>query len=207
MLKFNARWLFLIVMLIAIPATQVQAQPAGAPVFDESYIDFLYSPTRPAPAPSTPHATNKNADRGTRQRIAYQSAEPVGTILIDTTARRLYLIEAGGFAQTYKVGVGREGYGWRGTERISAKKHWPDWRPPADMLARRPDLPRYMAGGPENPLGARALYLGGTLYRIHGSNEPETVGEAASSGCFRMTNTDIIDLYERVNVGAKVRVF
>ncbi|PRD41784.1 L,D-transpeptidase [Phyllobacterium phragmitis] len=202
-----ARWFFTLATFLTVASAPLHAQPAGAPIFDEGYIDFLFSPTRPGPAPSTPHAGNENADRSTRQRIAYQSQEPVGTIVIDTVSRRLYLIEAGGFAQRYQVGVGREGYGWHGTERISAKRQWPDWRPPADMLARRPDLPRHMAGGPDNPLGARALYLGETLYRIHGSNEPETVGAAASSGCFRMTNTDVIDLYERVGVGARVRVF
>lgn len=185
------------------------AQSANRPAFDEGYIDFLFSPTRPgASSPSGPTAQHReNADHSTRQRIAYRSNEAAGTILIDTGARRLYLIEANGFAQSYQVGVGKEGYGWHGSERISAKREWPDWRPPADMLARRPDLPRHMVGGPDNPLGARALYLGDTLYRIHGSNEPETVGTAASSGCFRMTNTDVIDLYQRVGIGAKVRVF
>lgn len=193
-------------LLAAAPAF---AQSGTRPAFDEGYIDFLFSPTRPgASSPSGPTAHHReNADRSTRQRITYRSNEAAGTILIDTAARRLYLIEANGFAQSYQVGVGKEGYGWHGSERISAKREWPDWRPPADMLARRPDLPRHMVGGPDNPLGARALYLGDTLYRIHGSNEPETVGTAASSGCFRMTNTDVIDLYQRVGLGAKVRVF
>lgn len=193
------------VLLAAAPAF---AQSGSRPAFDEGYIDFLFSPTRPGAASSArPAERSENADRSTRQRIAYRSDEAAGTILIDTTTRRLYLIEPNGFAQSYQVGVGKEGYGWHGSERISAKREWPDWRPPADMLARRPDLPRHMAGGPDNPLGARALYLGDTLYRIHGSNEPETVGTAASSGCFRMTNTDVIDLYQRVGVGATVRVF
>ncbi len=193
-------------LLAAAPAF---AQSGTRPAFDEGYIDFLFSPTRPgASSPSGPTAHHReNADRSTRQRITYRSNEAAGTILIDTGARRLYLIESNGFAQSYQVGVGKEGYGWHGSERISAKREWPDWRPPADMLARRPDLPRHMVGGPDNPLGARALYLGDTLYRIHGSNEPETVGTAASSGCFRMTNTDVIDLYQRVGLGAKVRVF
>jgi lipoprotein-anchoring transpeptidase ErfK/SrfK len=177
------------------------------PAFDEGYIDFLFSPTHPDATPSRPADRTASADRSTRQRVAYRTNETAGTILIDTAARRLYLIEPGGFAQSYEVGVGKEGYGWYGSERVSAKREWPDWRPPADMLARRPDLPHHMAGGPDNPLGARALYLGETLYRIHGSNEPETVGTAASSGCFRMTNTDVIDLYDRVGLGAKVSVF
>jgi lipoprotein-anchoring transpeptidase ErfK/SrfK len=104
------------------------------------------------------------------------------------------------------IGVGRDGYGWAGALRVSAKREWPNWFPPAEMLARRPDLPRFMPGGLDNPLGARALYLGSTLYRIHGSNEPETIGQAVSSGCFRMTNDDVIDLYNRVSVGATVIV-
>jgi lipoprotein-anchoring transpeptidase ErfK/SrfK len=141
-----------------------------------------------------------------RRRVAYRGGEKPGTVLIDTKARTLTLVETGGEAIRYSVGVGREGYGWKGVERVSQKREWPDWRPPADMLARRPDLPVHMAGGPDNPLGARALYLGSTLYRIHGSNEPETVGGRVSSGCIRMTNDDVIDLYERVPVGAKVVV-
>jgi hypothetical protein len=141
-----------------------------------------------------------------RRRIAYTGVEKPGTVVIDTSARTLTLIEPDGRAIRYAVGVGREGYGWKGVETVSSKREWPDWRPPADMLARRPDLPVHMAGGPDNPLGARALYLGGTLYRIHGSNEPETVGSRVSSGCIRMTNDDVIDLYDRVPVGAKVVV-
>lgn len=205
---YSRRFLTLTACLL-LAAAPAFAQSGPRPAFDEGYIDFLFSPTRPgAPAPSGPTTHyRENADRSTRQRIPYRSNEAAGTILIDTAARRLYLIEANGFAQSYQVGVGKEGYGWHGNERISAKREWPDWRPPADMLARRPDLPRHMVGGPNNPLGARALYLGDTLYRIHGSNEPETVGTAASSGCFRMTNTDVIDLYQRVGIGAKVRVF
>ncbi|MEJ5023052.1 L,D-transpeptidase [Ochrobactrum vermis] len=197
--------MFLFAIVCALPAF---AQSSGAaPAFNDSYVDFLFSPTRPgAGFPPQPHRAEK-ADISTRQRISYPSDEAPGTILIDTTARRLYLIEADGTAQSYAVGVGREGFGWYGTERISAKREWPDWRPPASMRARRPDLPAHMAGGPDNPLGARALYLGQTLYRIHGSNEPETIGTAASSGCFRMTNSDVIDLYRRARIGGKVRVF
>ena len=129
-----------------------------------------------------------------------------GTIFIDTAERRLYLILGNGEALRYGIGVGRDGFRWSGTHRISAKKEWPSWTPPAQMRARRPDLPRYMAGGIENPLGARAIYLGSTLYRIHGSNEPETIGRAVSSGCFRMTNEDVTDLYNRVSVGTVVIV-
>jgi lipoprotein-anchoring transpeptidase ErfK/SrfK len=129
-----------------------------------------------------------------------------GTIVIDTSARRLYLVTAPGQALSYGIGVGRDGFRWSGTHYVSAKREWPDWTPPSQMLVRRPDLPRHMVGGIDNPLGARALYLGSTLYRIHGSNEPETIGQAVSSGCFRMTNDDVIDLYDRVPVGAKVVV-
>lgn len=129
-----------------------------------------------------------------------------GTIVINTAERRLYLVQGNGQALRYGIGVGRDGFRWGGIHRISAKKEWPSWTPPREMLARRPDLPRHMQGGIENPLGARAMYLGSTLYRIHGSNEPETIGQAVSSGCFRMTNDDVTDLYSRVSVGALVVV-
>lgn len=129
-----------------------------------------------------------------------------GSILVDTRERRLYLMLGNGQALRYGIGVGRDGFRWAGTHRVTAKKEWPSWTPPAQMLRRRPDLPRFMKGGEDNPLGARALYLGSTLYRIHGSNEPETIGQAVSSGCFRMTNADVIDLYNRVSVGATVVV-
>ncbi|MFK8253766.1 L,D-transpeptidase [Ancylobacter terrae] len=138
--------------------------------------------------------------------VDYPTAEAPGTIVIDTGQRFLYLVQGDGKALRYGVGVGREGFEWSGVEKISRKAEWPDWRPPAEMLARRPDLPRHMPGGPDNPLGARALYLGGTLYRIHGSNEPQTIGMAVSSGCIRMRNDDVIDLYDRVGVGTTVRV-
>jgi lipoprotein-anchoring transpeptidase ErfK/SrfK len=129
-----------------------------------------------------------------------------GTIIVNTTERRLYLIQDNGTALKYGIGVGRVGFTWAGTTSVVAKKEWPDWTPPSQMLRRRPDLPRFMKGGPENPLGARAMYLGSSLYRIHGSNEPETIGQAVSSGCFRLMNDDVIDLYSRVKVGAKVIV-
>ncbi len=141
-----------------------------------------------------------------RERVAAPVAQPRGSIFISTSERRLYLILGNGEALRYGIGVGRDGFRWTGTHHISAKKEWPGWTPPAQMRARRPDLPRYLAGGIENPLGARAMYLGSTLYRIHGSNEPETIGHAVSSGCFRMTNEDVTDLYSRVSVGAMVVV-
>jgi lipoprotein-anchoring transpeptidase ErfK/SrfK len=141
-----------------------------------------------------------------RQSVSYQSNYAPGSIIVDTRERRLYLITGPGEALRYGIGVGRDGFRWGGVHRITAKKEWPSWTPPSQMLARRPDLPRHMKGGPENPLGARAMYLGSTLYRIHGSNEPETIGQAVSSGCFRMVNDDVIDLYNRVSVGATVYV-
>jgi lipoprotein-anchoring transpeptidase ErfK/SrfK len=129
-----------------------------------------------------------------------------GTIVVSTKERRLYYVLGHSRAIEYGVGVGRQGFTWSGTKTVSRKREWPDWRPPPQMLRRRPDLPRHMAGGMENPLGARALYLGSSEYRIHGSNEPDTIGAAVSSGCIRMTNRDVIDLYGRVKVGTKVVV-
>jgi lipoprotein-anchoring transpeptidase ErfK/SrfK len=141
-----------------------------------------------------------------RETVSFVSRYAPGTIFIDTAERRLYLVLPHGQALRYGIGVGRDGFRWGGTHRISAKREWPSWTPPSQMLARRPDLPRHMAGGIDNPLGARAMYLGSTLYRIHGSNEPETIGQAVSSGCFRMTNDDVTDLYNRVSVGTTVVV-
>jgi len=141
-----------------------------------------------------------------RSTVMLQTNYSPGTILINTSERRLYLVTGNGQALRYGIGVGRDGFRWSGTHRITAKKEWPAWTPPSQMLARRPDLPRHMPGGVDNPLGARAMYLGSTLYRIHGSNEPETIGQAVSSGCFRMTNEDVVDLYSRVSVGATVIV-
>jgi lipoprotein-anchoring transpeptidase ErfK/SrfK len=141
-----------------------------------------------------------------RQTVNFAGNYAPGTIFIDTAERRLYLVLPNGQALRYGIGVGRDGFRWGGTHRISAKKEWPSWTPPSQMLARRPDLPRHMNGGIDNPLGARAMYLGSTLYRIHGSNEPETIGQAVSSGCFRMTNEDVTDLYNRVSVGTTVVV-
>ena len=141
-----------------------------------------------------------------RAVVPYAGRERPGTIIISTPERRLYLVLGGGQALRYGIGVGRIGFTWAGVTAVSMKREWPDWTPPEQMLQRRPDLPRHMAGGMENPLGARALYLGSSLYRIHGSNEPDTIGTAVSSGCFRLTNDDVIDLYNRVPVGTKVIV-
>ncbi|WP_075995671.1 L,D-transpeptidase [Salaquimonas pukyongi] len=144
------------------------------------------------------------------QRVAYSGSEKPGTIVIDTSRRYLYLVEDNGQATRYGVGVGREGFSWTGTEKITRKAEWPQWRPPEEMRIRERkkgrELPVVMEGGPANPLGARALYLGSTLYRIHGTNQPWTIGGAVSSGCIRMRNEDVTDLYARVGVGTKVVV-
>jgi lipoprotein-anchoring transpeptidase ErfK/SrfK len=141
-----------------------------------------------------------------KQVVEYHGKESPGTIVIDTPNKFLFLVQGDGKALRYGVGVGRPGFTWSGVKTVSAKKEWPAWTPPPEMLMRRPDLPRHMEGGPQNPLGARAMYLGSSLYRIHGSNEPWTIGTNVSSGCIRMRNEDVIDLYGRVNVGARVVV-
>ena len=141
-----------------------------------------------------------------RETVAFNGPYTPGTIVVNTSERRLYFVLPGHQALRYGVGVGRPGFAWAGASYIANKREWPDWTPPPQMLRRRPDLPRHMAGGIENPLGARAMYIAGTLYRIHGSNEPDTIGQAVSSGCIRMTNDDVIDLYGRASVGARVVV-
>ncbi|MGX9391073.1 L,D-transpeptidase [Nitrobacteraceae bacterium UC4446_H13] len=141
-----------------------------------------------------------------RQMVLYRTTEPPGTIIVHTSERFLYLVQGNGRAIRYGVRVGREGFQWQGLLKITRKAEWPDWTPPPEMIQRQPYLPRFMAGGPGNPLGARAMYLGTTVYRIHGTNQPDTIGKAVSSGCFGMVNSDIIDLYGRVPVGTKVVV-
>ncbi len=145
-------------------------------------------------------------DRFKRQIVGYNGSEAPGTIIIDTQNTFLYLVQPGGRAIRYGIGVGRDGFRWSGVQHITKKAEWPDWHPPAEMIARQPYLPRFMAGGPTNPLGARAMYLGNTIYRIHGTNAPTTIGQRVSSGCIRLTNEDVTDLASRVNVGAKVVV-
>jgi lipoprotein-anchoring transpeptidase ErfK/SrfK len=142
----------------------------------------------------------------TRSKVSYSGHETPGTIVVNTAERRLYLVQDGGNALRYTIGVGRAGFQWKGTHKVTAKKEWPGWTPPPQMRARVRGLPVHMAGGEGNPLGARAMYLGSTLYRIHGSNDPDSIGQAESSGCFRMTNDDVLDLYERVAVGTTVIV-
>jgi lipoprotein-anchoring transpeptidase ErfK/SrfK len=139
-----------------------------------------------------------------RQLVFFRSNEPAGTLVIHTSEKFLYLVLGNNRALRYGIGVGREGFTWSGLVRISRKAEWPDWTPPPEMIQRQPYLPRFMAGGPGNPMGSRALYLGSTVYRIHGTNQPETIGHAVSSGCFRLANGDVIDLYSRVPVGTKV---
>jgi lipoprotein-anchoring transpeptidase ErfK/SrfK len=163
--------------------------------------------------PATPQRSVAGAQDGTelpahlrRQVVDFRTTEAAGTVIIDTPNTYLYYVLGGGKAIRYGIGVGREGFTWSGVQTVARKAEWPDWIPPARMLQRRPYLPRFMAGGPGNPLGARAMYLGGTIYRIHGTNQPSTIGGQVSSGCIRMVNDDVIDLYGRVNVGAKVVV-
>ena len=141
-----------------------------------------------------------------RAVVSYRTSEAPGTIIVHTSERFLYVIQPSGRALRYGIGVGREGFQWQGLLKISRKQEWPDWIPPPEMIERQPYLPRFMAGGPGNPMGARALYLGATVYRIHGTNQPHTIGSAVSSGCFRLVNNDVIDLYERIPVGTKVIV-
>jgi lipoprotein-anchoring transpeptidase ErfK/SrfK len=148
----------------------------------------------------------QSGEASARQIVPFHTSEAPGTIIIDTGERYLYLVQPNDLAIRYGIGVGRVGFQWSGVERVSQKQEWPDWRVPSEMVGRQPYLPRFMAGGPGNPLGARALYLGHSVFRIHGTNQPETIGHAVSSGCFRLDNADVIDLYDRVQVGAKVLV-
>ncbi|MBS7698535.1 MULTISPECIES: L,D-transpeptidase [unclassified Chelatococcus] len=167
---------------------------------------YQIDPLTRQPLAAQPESFRPQASAIPRQIVTYNGPYGPGTIVVSTSERRLYLVQPGGTAIRYGIGVGRPGFTWGGTKTVTQKREWPGWTPPPQMLKRRPDLPRYMAGGPDNPLGARALYLGSTLYRIHGSNEPDSIGQAVSSGCFRMMNEDVIDLYGRVRVGTRVVV-
>src|SRR5215212_4128921 len=186
-------------------------QPAYQPQPDYGGRRSLLPPMDPQPSMRGEEEAGDPAQRPPdpkyeKQVVEYQGRESPGTIVIDTPNKFLFLVQGDGKALRYGVGVGRPGFTWSGVKTVSAKKEWPAWTPPPEMLARRPDLPRHMEGGPQNPLGARAMYLGSSLYRIHGSNEPWTIGTNVSSGCIRMRNEDVIDLYGRVNVGARVVV-
>jgi lipoprotein-anchoring transpeptidase ErfK/SrfK len=165
------------------------------------------APTIEDRAPGVAPAPGEDMDPAyRRQPVFYRTIEVPGTIIIDTSDRFLYLIQPNNIALRYGIGVGRDGFQWQGLLRISRKAEWPDWTPPPEMIQRQPYLPRFMAGGPGNPMGARALYLGNTIYRIHGTNAPTTIGHAVSSGCFRLVNDEVADLYARVPVGTKVIV-
>jgi lipoprotein-anchoring transpeptidase ErfK/SrfK len=218
--------------LAAPPQPGFNTRPAAArPVaaqgeYGGGFIEFLVrgvqpsqsrydqSPYRPYPADLGPGMVESPTAPGylvmdprfQKQEVPYEGQEAAGTIIINTNERMLYLVQERKRALRYGIGVGRPGFTWSGEHHITQKREWPDWTPPEEMLRRRPDLPRHMVGGPENPLGARAMYLGSTLYRIHGSNEPWTIGTQVSSGCIRMRNEDVIDLYGRVKIGTRVVV-
>ncbi|MCG5236686.1 L,D-transpeptidase family protein [Xanthobacter oligotrophicus] len=206
------------------PPAQATYGGSGRGAVDQ---DALYASINAGPPPAGAYATNSAVVPGTteapsgprienvdptepvperfrRQTVDYVTTQPAGTIIIDTPNTYLYYVVGGGKAIRYGIGVGREGFTWAGTQKISRKAEWPDWRPPSEMIQRQPYLPRFMAGGPGNPMGARALYLGSTEYRIHGTNEPQTIGKFVSSGCFRLLNADIEDLFDRAGVGTKV---
>jgi len=161
---------------------------------------------QPAPSDNIDATPFELPSRFKRQIVAYPTREAAGTVIIDTPNTYLYYVLGGGQAIRYGIGVGRDGFTWSGTQTVTKKAEWPDWTPPPEMIARQPYLPRHMAGGPGNPLGARAMYLGGTVYRIHGTNAPSTIGTHVSSGCIRLINEDVSDLYSRVNVGTRVIV-
>jgi len=193
---------------VALCALTVHALGQGLPAQPSPVPFFHYQATMQDVDPGIDHGSS---DAGVpyefkKQLVFYRSQQPSGTIIIDTQERHLYLIQDPTHAMRYGIGVGRDGFTWQGLLQISRKAEWPDWHPPPEMIERQPYLPRFMAGGPGNPLGARAMYLGATVYRIHGTNAPETIGQAVSSGCFRLVNDDVVDLYDRVNVGTKVIV-
>jgi lipoprotein-anchoring transpeptidase ErfK/SrfK len=184
-----------------------QALASSTPV----YVSAPVHASAPAPisSPAPQVETPKPMDVPgpfVRQMVDYASHQAPGTVIIDTKNTFLYFVLNDTQAMRYGIGVGREGFTWSGEQTVARKTEWPDWRPPAEMIGRQPYLPRFMAGGPGNPLGARAIYLGETEYRIHGTNKPDTIGKRVSSGCIRLTNEDVVDLYERVKVGAKVIV-
>ena len=198
---------------------QIVARSAGA-LFAALYVGTaVAAPVAPSFSESSIFAARAHADspgqiepetavqaRLRRQVVRYPTQAAAGTIIIDTAQTFLYYVLGDGTAIRYGIGVGRDGFSWAGTEVVTRKAEWPDWTPPPEMIARQPYLPRWMAGGEGNPLGARAIYLGSTVYRIHGTNMPETIGRKVSSGCIRMLNADVIDLYSRVNVGTQIHV-
>jgi len=197
------------VATVALAAVAALGLAASAEANPLPLFPFIMqpAPAMQAPPPAVDDATSTAMpSRFKRQIVAYATREAPGTIVIDTPNTYLYFVLGNGRAIRYGIGVGRRGFTWSGVQTISKKAEWPNWTPPAEMIARQPYLPRFMAGGPGNPLGARAMYLGNTVYRIHGTNAPETIGSHISSGCIRLTNADVTDLYARVNVGTRVVV-
>jgi lipoprotein-anchoring transpeptidase ErfK/SrfK len=185
--------LALLLAWVVMPTSEALAQREQMSLPDQP--GYIPNPADEAPPPEFQ-----------RQVVFYRTSEAPGTIIVHTSERFLYVVQPNGRALRYGIGVGRDGFQWQGLLQITRKQEWPDWTPPAEMIQRQPYLPRFMAGGPGNPMGARALYLGTTVYRIHGTNQPQTIGSAVSSGCFRLVNNDVIDLYNRIPVGTKVIV-
>jgi lipoprotein-anchoring transpeptidase ErfK/SrfK len=208
--KLNTRRAAVALGALAAGVVAFSGSAGAAPL--QLFPFFMTPPVQAAPQLQAPPQVDEDGvaielpARLKRQVVGYSSREAPGTIIIDTPNTYLYLVMGNGQAMRYGIGVGRDGFTWSGTQSITKKAEWPDWTPPPEMIARQPYLPRQMAGGPGNPLGARAMYLGGTIYRIHGTNAPGTIGTRVSSGCIRLTNEDVADLYSRVNVGTKVIV-
>jgi lipoprotein-anchoring transpeptidase ErfK/SrfK len=209
--KLNTRGTSAAIGALAIGAIAFSGSAAATPL---QLFPFIMTPPAEQMQPA-PQVVPPSQDEGTviemparlkRQIVSYATREAPGTIIIDTPNTYLYYVLGGDQAVRYGIGVGRDGFTWSGTQSITKKAEWPNWTPPTEMIARQPYLPRFMAGGPGNPLGARAMYLGGTVYRIHGTNAPGTIGTHVSSGCIRLTNEDVSDLYSRVNVGTRVIV-
>jgi lipoprotein-anchoring transpeptidase ErfK/SrfK len=191
--RFCLCFKILLSVIFSLPISQALAQREDMSIGDEPGV--------------IPNAADEQLPlQFRRQVVLYRSTEAPGTIIVQTAERFLYVVQPGGRALRYGIGVGREGFQWQGLLHITRKQEWPDWTPPPEMIERQPYLPRFMAGGPGNPMGARALYLGSTVYRIHGTNQPKTIGTAVSSGCFRLVNGDVTDLYDRIPVGTKVIV-
>jgi lipoprotein-anchoring transpeptidase ErfK/SrfK len=207
--RLNSRRAAVALGALAIGALGFSSAAGAAPL--QLFPFFMTPPVQAAPQLQAPQVDEDGVAvelpaRLKRQVVNYATREAPGTIIIDTPNTYLYLVMGHGQAMRYGIGVGRDGFTWSGTQSITKKAEWPDWTPPPEMIARQPYLPRQMAGGPGNPLGARAMYLGGTIYRIHGTNAPGTIGTRVSSGCIRLTNEDVADLYSRVNVGTRVIV-
>jgi lipoprotein-anchoring transpeptidase ErfK/SrfK len=202
MIRFNnLRTALSIAAVAGTISTSVAAAPLSLFPFEQPQ-----PPQATAYAPVETEPTTETPQRFKRQVVNYATQEAPGTVVIDTPNTYLYLVLGNGRALRYGIGVGRDGFTWAGVKHVEKKAERPDWHPPQEMLERQPYLPRFMAGGPGNPLGARAMYLSGSVYRIHGTNAPDTIGQRVSSGCIRLTNADVTDLYERVRVGAKVVV-